>query len=143
MLARGNEGVAARIKLTEGGLGYLEYAFAKRLALPMALLENKAGQFIGADERSGQTALAESVVGVPEGVWPTTLDPDGPASYPIVTYSWLLLYKRYPAPEKAAALRDFVAWGLVEGQSVGLGLGYVPLPGLMIARGQTALTEIR
>jgi phosphate transport system substrate-binding protein len=36
MLARGNEGVAARIKISEGSIGYVEYGFATRLGLPMA-----------------------------------------------------------------------------------------------------------
>ena len=33
MLARGNEGVAGRIKISEGAIGYVEYGFAKRLGL--------------------------------------------------------------------------------------------------------------
>ena len=39
MLATGNEGVAARIKISEGAIGYVEYGFAKRLGLPMAALQ--------------------------------------------------------------------------------------------------------
>ena len=35
MLAPGNEGVAGRIKLAEGAIGYVEYHFAKRLGLPI------------------------------------------------------------------------------------------------------------
>ena len=46
MLARGNEGVAARIKVSEGAIGYVEYGFAKRLNLPMAQLENKNGHYV-------------------------------------------------------------------------------------------------
>lgn len=39
MRARGNEGVAGRIKVSEGSIGYVEYHFAKRLGLPMARLQ--------------------------------------------------------------------------------------------------------
>lgn len=46
MLASGNEGVASRIKISEGSIGYVEYGFAKRLGLPMAMLQNKAGKFV-------------------------------------------------------------------------------------------------
>ncbi len=59
MLARGNEGVASRIKISYGSIGYVEYGFAKRLGLPMAELQNKAGKFVAPDEASGQSALAE------------------------------------------------------------------------------------
>jgi phosphate transport system substrate-binding protein len=44
--APGNEGVAARIRLSEGSIGYVEYWFAQRLGLRMAALQNKAGNFI-------------------------------------------------------------------------------------------------
>jgi phosphate transport system substrate-binding protein len=50
MLASGNEGVASRIKISEGSIGYVEYGFAKRLGLPMAVLQNKAGSFIAPGE---------------------------------------------------------------------------------------------
>jgi phosphate transport system substrate-binding protein len=55
-------------------------------------------------------------------------DPDGEDAYPIVSYTWLLLYNRYPDREKVAALRKFVTWGLTEGQAVSRELGYIPLP---------------
>jgi phosphate transport system substrate-binding protein len=60
MLARGNEGVAGRIKVAEGSIGYIEYHFAKRLALPMVQVQNKAGRFIEPNDRSGQIALAST-----------------------------------------------------------------------------------
>src|SRR5262249_30648248 len=40
MLARGNEGVAGLVKVSEGAIGYVEYGFAERLRLPMAQLQN-------------------------------------------------------------------------------------------------------
>jgi len=45
-----------------------------------------------------------------------------------VTYSWLLLYDQYPDAAKLAALKDFVSWGLGEGQRYSVELGYIPLP---------------
>ena len=34
-----------------------------------------------------------------------------------VTFSWLLLYKKYPDPNKATALKEWVRWGLTTGQT--------------------------
>jgi phosphate transport system substrate-binding protein len=48
MYGNGNEGVASRIKISDGSIGYVEYGFAKRLGLPMAVLQNKAGAFVEA-----------------------------------------------------------------------------------------------
>jgi phosphate transport system substrate-binding protein len=128
MLARGNEGVAARIKVSEYSLGYVEYHFAKRLGLPMAHLQNRAGRYVEPGERGGQAALASNVRQMPDDLRLFLPDPEGEASYPIVTFSWLLLYERYPDADKAAALKKFVAWGLTTGQSYSRELGYIALP---------------
>ena len=60
MVARGNEGVAARIKISEGSIGYMEYGFAKRLGLPMAWLENKTGRFVEPNDDSGAETLVQN-----------------------------------------------------------------------------------
>src|SRR5215472_6587005 len=58
MLASGNEGVASRIKISEGSIGYVEFGFAKRLGLPMAQLQNKAGEFVVPSDAGAQLALS-------------------------------------------------------------------------------------
>ena len=142
MLARGNEGVAGRIKVSEDSLGYIEYHFARRLGLPMALLQNKAGRYVEPSDRSGQTALAGAAGQFPGNLRMFVPDPDGEASYPIVTYSWLLLYGRYQDRDKVAALKKFVTWGLGEGQSYSRDLGYIPLPPEVVALSLSALDRI-
>ena len=142
MLARGNEGVASRIKISYGSIGYVEYGFAKRLGLPMAELQNKAGQFVAPDEASGQSALAEGA-GSDDGRQVFITDPVNDGSHPIVTFSWLLLYKQYADAQKRSALQDFVTWGLTQGQSFGNPLGYIALPANVVAQGQTAVRSIQ
>ena len=44
--ASGNEGVAARIRLSEGSIGYVEYWFAQRLGLKMAAVQNRAAGLV-------------------------------------------------------------------------------------------------
>jgi phosphate transport system substrate-binding protein len=128
MLARGNEGVAGRIRGSEDSIGYVEYHFAKRLGLPMAQLQNKAGRYVEPNARAGQIALTQSVSRMPANLRLFLPDPDGEDAYPIVSYTWLLLYDRYADHDKAAALRKFVTWGLTEGQAHSRDLGYIPLP---------------
>jgi phosphate transport system substrate-binding protein len=143
MLARGNEGVASRIRISEGAIGYVEYGFAKRLGLPTARLQNRAGHYVGPADRSGQAALASNVKQMPSNLRLFLPDPDGEESYPIVSFSWLLLYDRYPDQEKSAALKRFVAWGLSEGQSHGADLGYITLPRDVAALSRAALERIQ
>jgi phosphate transport system substrate-binding protein len=141
MLAAGNEGVAALIKISEGAIGYVEYGFAKRLGLPMAALQNKSGQFVAPSEAAAQLALSARVVKVNE-LEHSVVDPAAAGAYPVVSYSWLFLYRHYPDPAKAIALRDFVAWGLAEGQQYGVALGYVPLSADVVALGRQILDTV-
>jgi phosphate transport system substrate-binding protein len=143
MVARGNEGVASRIKVSEGSIGYMEYGFAKRLGLPMASLENKAGHFVEPDDSSGAEALAQNSQRMPENLRLLIPDPDGEKSYPILTLSWLLLYKHHPNAERASAIKQFVNYGLTDGQRYSNELGYVPLPEEIISRSRKALDAIQ
>jgi len=58
----------------------------------------------------------------------------------IVTYSWLLFYRSYPAEQARASFADFV---LDKGQSYALDLGYLVLPPPMFELGKAALSKIR
>src|SRR5215831_6467116 len=100
MLASGNEGVASRIKISEGSIGYVEYGFAKRLGLPMAVLQNKAGSFVVPNDATGQQSLAEATAKTPAGLNQSIVDPLDANAYPIVAFSWLLLYRIYDDPQK-------------------------------------------
>jgi phosphate transport system substrate-binding protein len=141
MVAPGNEGVAGRIKNSQGAIGYVEYGIAQRAGLSMAWLENKAGQFI---QPHGSSALATLLnVEMPDNLRAFFPDPDGTDSYPIVTYSWLLLYKQYDDQHKAAALKQYIKWCLTEGQAFNEALGYVRLAPQVIARTMAAVDSIR
>jgi len=143
MVAHGNEGVASRIKVSEGSIGYMEYGFAKRLGLPMAWLENKAGRFVEPNDQSGAAALARNAQQMPENLRLMIPDPEGEDAYPILTLSWLLLYQHYPDPAKASAIKQFVNFGLTEGQRYSRELGYVPLPDEIVSGSQKALENIQ
>jgi phosphate transport system substrate-binding protein len=143
MTGRGNEGVAQKVKISEGSIGYMEYGFAKRLGLPMAVLENKAGQFVRPTASSGQAALAGAASLLPENLRLFVPDPAGVDSYPVVSLSWALLYGTYPQPEKAAALREALTWGLTEGQPIAEEMGYIPLPAAIASRATQAVTSIQ
>jgi phosphate transport system substrate-binding protein len=139
--APGNEGVAARIRMSEGSIGYVEYWFAQRLGLRMAALQNKAGAYIRPTNHSGELALSGRVAQVKE-LATSVADPAGGGAYPITTYSWMFLYSEYPDPAKGAAVRDFAQWGLSQpGQDYGAQLGYLPLSDDVIAIGKQALGE--
>jgi phosphate transport system substrate-binding protein len=53
-----------------------------------------------------------------------------------------LLYKKYDNAAKLKALKDFVTYGLTEGQSFAVDLGYIPLPESVVAKANAALSTI-
>jgi phosphate transport system substrate-binding protein len=126
MRGKGNEGVAALIQKSDGSIGYVGYEFANRLSLDMAAIENKDGKFIQPSEQSCVAGLASA--DLPDNLRAFVPDPSGAKSYPIVTYSWVLLRKQYDNPQTAKALRDLFQWSLEDGQRYSSQIGYVPVP---------------
>ena len=139
--SKGNEGVTASVKTTPGSIGYIEYGYAKSQNMPMAILENKAGEFVAASTASGQAALAAAEF--PENLIAWVPDPEAKDAYPIVTYTWILAYKQYADKAKLDALKGVLSYGLTEGQKDAEALGYLPLPGSVVAKVQAALQSIK
>lgn len=135
-----NDGVAALLTQTPGSIGYVEYGFAHNSKLPMVQLENKAGKFITPSLESASASLG--AVALPENLIAWISDPEGEGSYPIVTYTWMLLYKKYPDADKAAALKKVLTWCLNEGQKRSAKLHYIPLPANVVERVQKALDTV-
>lgn len=138
--AKGSEGVTAQIQQTQGAIGYVEYGYAAQNKLPLATLENKAGNYVAPTPESTQQALAQ--VQLPDNLRAFIADPNGSGSYPIVTYSWVLASRKYTDANKAKALKDVLRWSLTTGQQLSKNLGYVPLPQPVVDRVSKAIDEI-
>ena len=135
-----NDGVTATILQTPGAIGYIEYGYAKFGKVPMAMLENRAGNYVLPDVESGKAALEGAVLPDDLRVW--IPDPDGERAYPIVTYSWLLLRRQNGDGRIAGALKALVTFCLTSGQQRASELGYLPLPGDVVDRSLSALATI-
>ena len=142
MVAKGNEGVAARVKISEGSIGYMEYGFAKRLNLPMSALQNLAGQFVAPEPANIAKVFEDEVNQMPTDLRLFVPDPSGQDDYPIASFSWLILYGDYTDTAKGTALKDFVHFGLTQGQKESSRLGYVPLPEIVSGLAQKALDTV-
>jgi phosphate transport system substrate-binding protein len=138
--AKGNEGVTAQIQQTQGSIGYVEYGYAKQNSLKFAAIENKGGKFIVPTEESASKTL-ESVT-LPADLRAFISDPEGADSYPIVTYTWILAYKKYPDAAKAKAVEAAIEYALTDGQKQATALGYIPLPQNVITKVAAAADQI-
>ncbi|PZV19013.1 MAG: phosphate ABC transporter substrate-binding protein PstS [Pseudanabaena sp.] len=137
--ARGNEGVTASITQTTGGIGYVEFTYARENKLEMATLQNKAGEFIvpapeaAAKAFDGEKPNEKFVISVP--------DPAGKGAYPIVSLTYILLYENYPAP-KGSTLRELFTWALKDGKAAATELGFIPLPDSLVAEVKAKIDTI-
>jgi phosphate transport system substrate-binding protein len=138
--SKGNEGLTASLLTTPGSIGYVEYGYAHSQNLHMATLENKSGNFVSPTTDSAKVALASATLPADLIVWVS--DPDAKDAYPIVTFTWMILYKKYDNKEKLDALKSLVAYGLTEGQKDSEALGYVPLPDAVVSQAQAAVAAL-
>jgi phosphate transport system substrate-binding protein len=141
MRAKGNEGVAVRINQSMGSIGYVGYEFAHKLGLKLAVLENREGRFVPPTGQASTAALTAAQM--PDNLRLFIPDPPGQDSYPIVTLSWILLYKEYEHPSKAKAIHDLFLWCLTDGQARAPELGYIRLPSNISAAAIAALDTVK
>ncbi|GCL35508.1 MULTISPECIES: phosphate ABC transporter substrate-binding protein PstS [Sphaerospermopsis] len=137
---KGNEGVTAQIQQTQGAIGYIEYGYAKQSNLKFAALENKSGKFVTANAESTSKTL--EAVTLPENLRAFISDPEGADSYPIVSYTWILAYKKYPDAAKAKAMEAAIEYALTDGQKLSDELGYIPLPANVVTKVAAAADQI-
>ena len=140
MRAAGNQGVAGLIEESNGSIGYVGYEFARRIGLNFATLENKDAKYVKPSEQSCAKALATAVV--PENLRMFVPDPPGPDSYPLVTFSWILLHKSYRDASTADEVRKVLQWSLQDGQRYASELGYVALPSEVATKALAAIDTI-
>ncbi len=124
--AKGNEGISAQVLQTEGGIGYVEYAYATENGISAATIENQSGNMIAPSPEAASLVFEGETI--PEDFALTVPDPANPEAYPIAGLTWILLYPEYDDPAKAQALQDVVSWALESGDEYAQQLGYIPLP---------------
>ncbi len=135
--APGNEGVSASILGSENSIGYVELAYALTAKINYAAIQNKEGSFVLPSINSTMAAVESSAAVLPNGSAPwnnvSLTNAAGPDSYPISSFSYIVLYKELSAnpsinQQKAKSIVDFISWAITDGQKFSGPLGYVPLP---------------
>jgi phosphate transport system substrate-binding protein len=137
---QGTGGVIDHISKTPGAIGYVEHGQAVAAQLAIAELENRQGRFIRPTIVSAQLAL--SSVELFEDLIGWIPDPAPADAYPIVTFTWIICYKRYDDGKKAEALKQFFRDCLGPGQQQAESLGFVPLPEKVLRRAKTEVEQI-
>ena len=128
MGGKGNEGVAANVSRTKGSLGYVEYAYAKKNDIPVMALENKDGKFVMPDDLTFAAAAANADWSKAPGMGISLVNQPGATAYPVVTASFILMYKQPSNKAESAEVLKFFDWAFKNGKGMATELDYVPLP---------------
>jgi phosphate transport system substrate-binding protein len=125
---KGNEGVAANVSRTKGSLGYVEYAYAKKNDIAVMALENKDGKFVMPDDLTFAAAAANADWSKAPGMGISLVNQPGATAYPVVTASFILMYKQPANKAESAEVLKFFDWAFKNGKGMATELDYVPLP---------------
>jgi phosphate transport system substrate-binding protein len=127
--AKGNEGVAGSVKQTAGAIGYVELAYAMQNQLSMAALKNQSGAYVSPTVDATAAAAAGVAERVAGGDFRVSLNnAAGVATYPIATWTYLLVPPHWSDCGKAQAFVNLVDWALTQGAASARQLHYAPLP---------------
>jgi len=126
--AKGNEGVAGMVRQTPGGIGYVELAYAKQNALPVARVRNKAGEFIEPTLASTSAAVGASAASLAKDVRTPVANAAAKDAYPITGLTFLIVYQDMKDAGRAKALASFIEWAMHDGQEMAAALDYARLP---------------
>ncbi len=139
---KGNEGVAGMIRQMQGSIGYVELIYAVNNHIAYGSVKNAGGQFVKASLES-VTAAAASVKSMPADFRVSITNAPGKDTYPIASFTWLLI----PTPSKDRAkgkiIADFLNWMVEDGQKMTADLSYAPLPEGVEAKVKETIKQVK
>jgi phosphate transport system substrate-binding protein len=141
--AKGNEGVGGLVKQTPGAIGYVELIYASQNKMMTASLKNKKGNFI---KPSLKSTNAAANVELPDDTRISLTNTDADEGYPIVSFTWILIYQDQNYNNRSEARGKEVAkliwWMTHEGQKYVEPLEYASLPPEAVKKVETILKTV-
>ena len=139
---KGNEGVAGQLRQTPNSIGYVELIYAIQSKMTYGKVKNSTGAFVQASLAS-VTAAAAAGQQMPDDFRVSITNAFGRDSYPISSFTWLLIPDKIADPAKKKAITDFLHWMLTDGQKEAQALDYAPLPEPVVAKEMKAIAKIQ
>jgi phosphate transport system substrate-binding protein len=140
---KGNEGVSGLVKQTPNAIGYIELVYAAQNGIAFGKVQNAAGKFIKADLASVTAAAAGAAKNMPDDFRISITNAPGATSYPIASFTWLLIPAHIEDAAKRDAIKGFLKWMLTEGQKYNEGLTYAQLPKTVIEKELKAISLVQ
>jgi phosphate transport system substrate-binding protein len=118
----GYYGISDLVSGIRDSIGYVQLHYAIERRLPYGDVLSKSGGFVRATDSSVKAAAASSV---PDSFQGSIEDEPGEGTYPISSFTWLLIPTKMEDPVKTKAMAGFVKWMLTDGQKSDDALHYV------------------
>jgi len=139
---KGNEGVSGLVKQTPSAIGYVELIYAIQNHMAYGKVQNADGKFVKADLASVTAAAAGAAKSMPDDFRVSITNAPGPVTYPISSFTWLLIPAQFTDTTKRDAIKDFLKWMLTDGQDYNESLSYAKLPQPVVAKEEKAISLI-
>jgi len=140
---KGNEGVTGTVKNTPNSVGYVELIYAESNKIPYGNVKNAAGSFVKASLEAVSAAAAGAAKEMPEDFRVSITNAPGKASYPISTFTWLLIPEKFSDAAKRDAIKGFLKWALSDGQNFAESLSYAKLPKEVVSKELKAINKVQ
>jgi phosphate transport system substrate-binding protein len=138
---QGNAGVAGQVQQIPGAIGYVELAYALQNNIPYATLKNSAGNYI-APSLASTTKAAEGVT-LPDDMKVMLTNSGNPDAYPIVGFTWMLVYVNQTDKAKGETLVKMLWWAIHNGQQYTEALSYARLAGVAVTKAENEILSIK
>lgn len=140
---KGSEGVSGMVRQTPGSFGYVELVYATSNNIQYGTVKNAAGNFVKATPDGATAAAAASAKTMPADYRVSITNAAGADSYPISSFTWLLIPVHFPDASKGAAMKAFLTWMLDNGESQAASMGYAPLPKQVVEMERKSIMSVR
>jgi len=124
---KGNEGVAGLVRQLPGAIGYVELIYALQNKISFGEVKNAAGNWERASIE-GVTEAAASIKQMPADYRISITDAPGANSYPISSFTYLLIPVHATDASKGKVIKDLLSWIVNSGEGEVSALSYAPLP---------------
>lgn len=139
---KGNEGVAGMIRNSPYSFGYVELIYAAQNHMLYGLVKNAAGNWIKASTETVSAAAAGAADNMPADYRVSITNAPGANSYPIASFTWLLIPVPMDSQANGKVMHDFLEWMLDHGESDAASMTYAPLPPAVVAKVRQTIQEV-
>jgi phosphate transport system substrate-binding protein len=138
---QGNAGVAGQVQQIPGAIGYVELAYALQNNIPYASLKNASGNYI-APSLASTTKAAEGIT-LPDDMKVMLTNSTNPDAYPVVGFTWILVYVNQTDKAKGETLVKMLWWAIHDGQQFTEPLSYARLATAAVTKAENEILSFK